>query len=84
MSRDRHAFPAVMDSGRVVRYKVDQVGNDLTAVLRWCETHIDPVWVYSDGSFECPHDQITEVHSDDHAIVDAPWERAPTGEDSTQ
>lgn len=67
---------AVMPSGRVVRYKVDQVGNDLTATLRWCETHSEPVWVYSDGSFTCPHDLIVEVHNDNHTLTDAPWERA--------
>lgn len=62
------------DRNRVVRYKVDAVGNDLTAVLRWCETHNEPVWVYDDGSFTCPHDRITEVHTDDHDLIDGPWE----------
>lgn len=61
-------------SRRVLRYKGDAVGNDLTAVLRWCETHNEPVWEYDDGSFSCTHDLITEVHSDDHRLVDAPWE----------
>lgn len=74
MARDRHDFIGVMPTGRVVRYKVDQVGNDLTARLAWCDTHHEPVWVYGDDSYECPHDRITEVRSDDHAIVNAPWE----------
>lgn len=70
----------VPDSRRVVRYKRDQVGNDLTAVLRWCSTHNEALWVYDDGSFECPHDRITEVRSDDHAVIDGPWEVPASGE----
>ena len=60
---------------RVIRYSRDAVGNDLTAVLRWCVTHNDPVWVFGDGSYECPHDTTTRVQSD-HELIDAPWEGA--------
>lgn len=68
------------DRNRVIRYKRDMVGNDLTCVLRWCDTHNEPVWVYDDASYECPRDRITEVHSDDHALVDGPWETAQSDE----
>lgn len=60
--------------GRVIRYRKDQVGNDLTAVLRWCFTHNEPVWVYDDESYECPHTRIVEVDTRDHVIGPAPWE----------
>jgi len=60
--------------GRVQRYKVDQVGNDLSTTLMWCNTHHEPVWIYGDGSYQCPYDTIVEVRSDDHEIVAPPWE----------
>lgn len=69
---------AVMPTGRVVRYRVDQVGNSLTAVLRWCDLHHEPVWVYEDGSYECPHTTTVGWSPDEHPIVAAPWER-PNG-----
>ena len=61
--------------GRVVRYKTDAVGNDLTAVLRWCSTHHEPVWVYGDGSYECPQTRVIEFDDGTHVIVDPPWEQ---------
>lgn len=64
----------VVDSGRVVRYKRDQVGNDLTTHLAWCSTHSEPVWIYSDGSYTCPYDLVIEARTD-HVIGVAPWER---------
>ena len=63
-------------NNRVVRYKKDVVGNDLTATLAWCQTHAEPVWQYDDGSYECPHTRIVLVNTGDHVIVDAPWEKA--------
>lgn len=66
----------VVDSGRVVRYKRDQVGNDLTTHLAWCSTHSEPVWLYGDGSYTCPYDLVIEAHTQDHAIGVAPWETA--------
>jgi hypothetical protein len=63
--------------GRVVRYKVDLVGNDLTATLRWCETHHEPVWVFGDGSYECPQARVIEHDDGSHVIVDPPWEGSP-------
>ena len=60
--------------GRVIRYKRDQVGNDLTAVLMWCDMHHEPVWVYGDGSFECPHAVTIGWSPDEHPIVAGPWE----------
>ena len=64
----------VTPTGRVVRYHRDQVGNDLTAHLAWCSTHCEPVWVYGDGSWECPHTRAVEWDTGDHVIVAAPWE----------
>jgi hypothetical protein len=61
-------------NNRLVRYKKDAVGNDLTAVLRWCDTHSQPVGQYDDDSYECPHTLIVQVDTRDHVIVDAPWE----------
>lgn len=66
--------------GRLVRYDRDQVGNDVTAALRWCDDHAEPVWVYGDGSFQCPQEAVVRGHfgfsSDDreHHIVNGPWE----------
>lgn len=60
--------------GRVVRYRTDAVGNDLTAVLHWCETHHEPVWLYGDGSFECPHTRLVGYDTEDHVVVTGPWE----------
>lgn len=59
---------------RVVRYKKDQVGNDLTAVLQWCAKHNEPVWVYNDTSWECPHTVVVGWDTGDHEIVAPPWE----------
>lgn len=59
---------------RVVRYRTDEVGNDLSARLRWCETHNEPVWVYGDESFTCPHEAAVGWAPDGHALIDAPWE----------
>lgn len=60
--------------GRVVRYKRDEVGNDLTATLGWCETHNEPTWVYGDGSFTCPQERVVGWDTGDHVLVDPPWE----------
>lgn len=60
--------------GVVVRHAVDQVGNDLTAVLQWCTTHVEPVWVHGDGSFTCPHEMVVGWNPDGHEIVEFPWE----------
>jgi hypothetical protein len=59
---------------RVIRYKMDMVGNDLTATLRWCATHNEPLWVYKDKSYQCPYDRVVEVTNDNHVVVDPPWE----------
>lgn len=66
---------AVMPSGRVVRYRTDQVGNNLDAHLAWCDTHNEPIWVFGDGSFTCPHDLVVGGTTLPHLIVTAPWER---------
>ena len=60
--------------GRVVRYKRDMVGNDLTATLAWCDTHHEPVWLYGDGSYTCPHELIIEHDDGTHVLVTPPWE----------
>lgn len=62
--------------GRVVRYKRDWVGNDLTASLMWCETHNEPLWVFGDGSFECPHARVVGWSPREHVVVAPPWERS--------
>ena len=59
---------------RVVRYHRDMVGNDLTATLRWCETHAEPVWQYADGSFVCPQERVIGFDDETHVLVAAPWE----------
>lgn len=65
----------VTATGRVVRYKSDQVGNDLTAHLAWCATHLEPVWVFSDGSYTCPFDLAVQCPQDDHDLTNPPpWE----------
>lgn len=80
-------------SRRVTRHAVDQVGNNLTAQLLWCAKHVEPVWVYNDGSFECPHNRsfgyrwdlgttVVGWDSDgEHDLVAPPWENphVPTG-----
>lgn len=69
-------------SRRVTRHAVDQVGNNLTAQLLWCAKHVEPVWVFNDGSFECPHAAAVGWDSDgEHDIVAPPWENShvPTG-----
>lgn len=66
----------VSPHNRVVRYHTDVVGNDLTAVLHWCATHSEPMWVYNDGSGECPHTKTVGLDTGDHAITNGPWEHA--------
>lgn len=63
------------DRNRIVRYHRDLVGNDLTAVLQWCEKHHEPVWVYNDGSWTCPQTVVVEWDTSDHVIVAGPWEQ---------
>lgn len=58
---------------QIVRHAVDQVGNNLTARLEWCSTHVEPVWVYGDGSFSCPHDLVVGWSPDEHVITEGPW-----------
>lgn len=70
------------DRNRVVRYKRDMVGNDLTCVLRWCDTHDEPLWVYDDGSFECPWTRTTRDTTAEHSVVDGPWEHPSSSGDS--
>ena len=69
-------------SRRLTRHAVDQVGNNLTAQLLWCAKHVEPVWVFNDGSFECPHAVAVGWDSDgEHDLVAPPWENphVPTG-----
>ncbi len=51
-------FATVDDDGVLVRHSVDQVGNNLTAHLAWCVTHVEPAWVYGDGSVACWHELL--------------------------
>jgi hypothetical protein len=68
----------VGDNGEVTRHAIDAVGNNLTATLRWCSTHLEPVWVYGDGSYECPHAVTVGWSPHPHDIASAPWERLRT------
>lgn len=74
MGRMRYTQVVVTPEGRVVRYKRDEVGNDLTAALMWCETHQEALWVYSDQSYHCPYDRVVGFMTDEHVVVDPPWE----------
>lgn len=73
----RHTEVVVMPTNnRVVRYKKDAVGNDLTATLRWCGTHSEPLWEYDDGSTsDCPHALKVGWSPEPHIVTDGPWER---------
>lgn len=82
-SKGSRALLVVPDSRRVRLYRVDIVGNNLDCVLRWCASHYEPVWVFDDGSFECPYDHMIDgcQHMNhtidkpgDHEITDGPWE----------
>jgi hypothetical protein len=59
---------------RVTRVYVDYRGREVVATLRWCTTHLEPVWVWDDGSYTCPYDLVIEANTDDHVLDDAPWE----------
>jgi len=62
-------------TGHVIRHSLDQVGNNLTAELAWCATHCEPVWIYGDGSFSCPHELVVGWSSDgEHRLTSPPWE----------
>lgn len=58
--------------GVLVRHGVDQVNNNLTATLCWCQTHVEPVWVYGDRSFSCPNDAVVGWSPGEHVIVRFP------------
>lgn len=40
-----------------------------TTTLRWCKTHEDVAWVYSDGSVQCMLDLILETSSEAHETI---------------
>ena len=65
-------FVSFDDDGTLVRHSVDQVNNNLTATLRWCRTHVEPVWVFNDGSYECPHTTVVGWSPDEHDITEFP------------
>jgi hypothetical protein len=81
--RGRRQVAIVPPHNRVIRWHESLVGSDLSAVLRWCETHVEPVWVHNDGSYECPQTLVVEWDTKDHVIVDPPWE-APHTASSTE
>lgn len=58
----------------LVRDKQDLAGNDLSGVLRWCETHLEPVWVYNDGSYACPQEYVIEYDDGTHVIGNLPFD----------
>lgn len=43
-----------VEDGDLVKNE-DHFGHAKTKVLRWCKTHLEPVWVNKDGSFVCPN-----------------------------
>lgn len=57
-----------LDGGTLVR-RSKGLAIDVTARLHWCTTHMECVWVYGDGSHECPHDLVIESSSRDHVLV---------------
>lgn len=75
--RGKQEVAIVPPLNRVIRWHKSLVGSDLSCVLRWCETHVEPVWVHRDGSYECPHTRVVEFDTGDHVIVDPPWEQPP-------
>jgi hypothetical protein len=65
---------AELIEGTITRHAVDQVGNDLTAVLKWCATHVEPVRVFGDRPYTCPHNQTVGWASDGECmILTFPW-----------
>ncbi len=68
-------------SRHLVHHQIDQVGNNITRTLAWCDRHLTPVWVYGDGSFCCWWEDVTghKQHlamngPEDHDVVPGPWE----------
>ena len=57
----------------VVRDRQDMPGNDLTTVMRWCETHDEVVWLYNDGSYSCPQALAVEHDDGSHVLVRPPF-----------
>jgi hypothetical protein len=49
----------------------------IESTLKWCSTHYEPVWVFSDGSYGCPYDQVVECNNE-HTIVNFPTDPAQT------
>jgi hypothetical protein len=52
-------------------------GRAFAATLMWCSDHYEPVWVYSDGSYGCPYDQVVGCDTH-HTIVNFPTDPART------
>lgn len=79
-SSERLPDEVIVDARRrVARDRIDLVGNDLTATLRWCPEHNEPVWEFNDGSSMCPRVERDGVWPDDRwdarcPLVDGPWE----------
>lgn len=63
------------ETNRVVVDRQDLAGNDLTAVIRWCDRHAYPVSQFRDGSHVCPIEAMVGFDPGDCSIVDGPWER---------
>lgn len=70
-----------VEDGVVIHHQIDRVGNDLTRRLAWCAIHLQPAWVYRDGSFVCWWEDITghkqhlsSCGPEDHEIEPGPWE----------
>ncbi len=79
-SRGSVQVECIRPLNRVIRWRRDHVGNDLTCVLRWCATHDEPVWQYGDGSFGCPHEAVVGWSPEPHEITDGPWEEREVGD----
>lgn len=78
-SSERLPDEVIVDARRrVARDRIDLVGNDLTATLRWCPEHNEPVWEFNDGSSMCPRVERDGVPDDRWDVrcplVDGPWE----------
>ena len=71
---------SVSDTGKTTVDGIDQVGNNLTHTIVWCNVHVCPARLYEDGSFDCWHDCTVGWSPHQHVlgvdIVEGPWEQS--------
>lgn len=74
MSTSSVAWIERLPNGALLRHQIDAVGNNLTARLMLCVPHLEPVWVFQDGSYACPHELVVGWNPDGHVLVPGLWE----------